>query len=119
MVRAFHKAGIEVILDVVFNHTAEGTNWDRRCASVGWITRSSTRWRATKRYYKNYTGTGNTINANHPVVRDHILAALRYWMVEMHVDGFRFDLASVLGRTAPASCSPTPRFSNGSPRTRS
>ena len=51
-----------------------------------------------KRYYKDYTGTGNTINANHPVVRDHILAALRYWMVEMHVDGFRFDLASVLGR---------------------
>jgi glycogen operon protein len=51
-----------------------------------------------KRYYKNYTGTGNTINANHPVVRDHILAARRYWMVEMHVDGFRFDLASVLGR---------------------
>ena len=51
-----------------------------------------------KRHYKDYTGTGNTINANHPVVRDHILGALRYWMVEMHVDGFRFDLASVLGR---------------------
>jgi glycogen operon protein len=51
-----------------------------------------------KRYYKDYTGTGNTVNANHPVVQDHILAALRYWMVEMHVDGFRFDLASVLGR---------------------
>ncbi len=51
-----------------------------------------------QRYYKNYTGTGNTINANHPVVRDHILGALRYWVMEMHVDGFRFDLASVLGR---------------------
>jgi isoamylase len=51
-----------------------------------------------KRHYKNYTGTGNTINANHPVVRDQILSALRYWMVEMQVDGFRFDLASVLGR---------------------
>jgi glycogen operon protein len=51
-----------------------------------------------KRYYQDFTGTGNTINANHPVVRDHILAALRYWVVEMHVDGFRFDLASVLGR---------------------
>ncbi|MEO6994329.1 MAG: glycogen debranching enzyme, partial [Lacunisphaera sp.] len=51
-----------------------------------------------KRYYKDYTGTGNTINANHPVVRDYILTALRYWVVEMHVDGFRFDLASVLGR---------------------
>jgi glycogen operon protein len=51
-----------------------------------------------KRYYRDFTGTGNTINANHPVVRDHILAALRYWMIEMHVDGFRFDLASVLGR---------------------
>ena len=50
------------------------------------------------RYYKDYTGTGNTINANHPVVRDHILSALHHWVVEMHVDGFRFDLASVLGR---------------------
>ena len=51
-----------------------------------------------KRSYRDYTGTGNTINANHPVVRDHILTALRYWVVEMHVDGFRFDLAAVLGR---------------------
>ena len=51
-----------------------------------------------RRHYQNYTGTGNTVNANHPVMRDHIIAALRYWMVEMHVDGFRFDLTSVLSR---------------------
>jgi len=85
MVQAFHKAGIEVILDVVFNHTGEGNAIFYTLAG-------------DKRYYRDFTGTGNTINANHPVVRDHILAALRYWVVEMHVDGFRFDLASVLGR---------------------
>ena len=61
-----------------------------------------------KRYYKDYTGTGNTINANHPVVRDHILTALRYWVVEMHVDGFRFDLAAVLGRGRSGNLLPNP-----------
>ena len=98
MVRALHNAGIEVILDVVFNHTAEGNElgptlsfpWDRQ--------RDLLHACGDKRYYEDYTGTGNTINANHPVVRDHILHALRHWMIEMHVDGFRFDLASVLGR---------------------
>ena len=98
MVRAFHNAGVEVILDVVFNHTAEGDELGPTLCFRGMDNAIFYTLAGDKRYYKNYTGTGNTINANHPVVRDHILAALRYWMVEMHVDGFRFDLASVLGR---------------------
>ena len=98
MVRAFHKAGIEVILDVVFNHTAEGNELGPTLCFRGMDNAIFYTLADDKRYYKDYTGTGNTINANHPVVRDHILSALRYWVVEMHVDGFRFDLASVLGR---------------------
>jgi len=98
MVRAFHHAGIEVILDVVFNHTAEGDELGPTLCFRGMDNAIFYTLADDKRYYKDYTGTGNTINANHPVVRDHILAALRYWMVEMHVDGFRFDLGSVLGR---------------------
>ena len=98
MVRALHQAGIEVILDVVFNHTAEADELGPTLCFRGIDNAIFYTLADDKRYYKNYTGTGNTINANHPVVRDHILAALRYWMVEMHVDGFRFDLASVLGR---------------------
>ena len=98
MVRAFHHAGIEVILDVVFNHTAEGNELGPTLCFRGIDNAIFYMLASDKRYYKDYTGTGNTINANHPVVRDHILGALRYWVVEMHVDGFRFDLASVLGR---------------------
>jgi glycogen operon protein len=98
MVRLFHAAGIEVILDVVFNHTAEADQagptlcWRGIDNSIFYILGQD------KRFYINDSGTGNTINANHPVVREFILAALRYWVVEMHVDGFRFDLASMLGR---------------------
>jgi len=103
MVRAFHEADIEVILDVVFNHTAEGdelgpTLWFRGIDNPIFYMLT-----ADKSHYRNYTGTGNTINANHPVVREHIFAALRYWMSDMHVDGFRFDLASVLGRDVDGS----------------
>jgi isoamylase len=98
MVKAFHGAGIEVILDVVFNHTAEADELGPTLCFRGIDNAIFYTLADDKRYYKDYTGTGNTINANHPVVRDHILAALRYWTVEMHVDGFRFDLASVLGR---------------------
>ena len=98
MVRALHHAGIEVILDVVFNHTAEGNELGPTLCFRGIDNAIFYMLASDKRYYKNYAGTGNTINANHPVVRDHILAALRYWVVEMHVDGFRFDLASILGR---------------------
>jgi isoamylase len=98
MVRAFHCVGIEVILDVVFNHTAEGDELGPTLCFRGIDNAIFYTLADDKRHYKNYSGTGNTINANHPVVRDHILTALRYWMIEMHVDGFRFDLASVLGR---------------------
>jgi isoamylase len=98
MVRALHNAGIEVILDVVFNHTAEGDELGPTLCFRGLDNAIFYTLANDKRYYKDYTGCGNTVNANHPVVRDHILAALRSWVVEMHVDGFRFDLASVLGR---------------------
>lgn len=98
MVRALHHAGIEVILDVVFNHTAEGNELGPTLCFRGIDNAIFYMLEADQRYYRNYAGTGNTINTNHPVVRDHILGALRYWVVEMHVDGFRFDLASILGR---------------------
>ena len=98
MVQALHGAGIEVILDVVFNHTAEGNELGPTLCFRGIDNAIFYMLASDKRYYLNYAGTGNTINANHPVVRDYILAALRYWVVEMHVDGFRFDLASILGR---------------------
>ena len=98
MVLALHKAGIEVILDVVFNHTSEGNELGPTLCFRGIDNAIFYTLANDKRYYQDYTGTGNTINANHPVVRDHILEALRYWVVAMHVDGFRFDLASVLGR---------------------
>ena len=99
MVRALHAAGIEVILDVVFNHTAEGNetgptlNFRGLDNSIYYILDEEDRSR-----YKNYSGCGNTFNCNHPVVRSFIRNCLRYWVVEMHVDGFRFDLASILGR---------------------
>jgi glycogen operon protein len=98
MVRAFHKARIEVILDVVFNHTAEGDELGPTLNFRGIDNAIFYTLADDKRYYKDFTGTGNTINANHPVVREHILNSLCYWVVEMHVDGFRFDLASVLSR---------------------
>jgi glycogen operon protein len=98
MVQALHKACIEVFLDVVFNHTAEGDELGPTLCFRGMDNTIFYTLENDKRYYRNYTGTGNTVNANHPVVRDHILAALRYWTIEMHVDGFRFDLASVLAR---------------------
>ena len=98
MVKAFHSGGIEVILDVVFNHTAEGDELGPTLCFRGMDNVIFYTLEGDKRYYKDFTGTGNTINANHPVVRDFILNALRYWVIETHVDGFRFDLASVLGR---------------------
>jgi len=108
MVLAFHNAGIEVILDVVFNHTAEGDELGPTLCFRGIDNAIFYTLADDKRYYKDYTGTGNTINANNPVVRDHILAALRYWIVEMHVDGFRFDLAAVLGRGPSGDLLPSP-----------
>jgi glycogen operon protein len=98
MVRAFHQAGLEIILDVVFNHTAEGSELGPTVCFRG-IDNAIYYWlEDDKRFCRDFTGTGQTINAAHPVVRDFILDVLRYWVMEMHVDGFRFDLASVLGR---------------------
>ena len=98
MVRGFHRAGLEVIVDVVFNHTVEGNEMGPTVCLRG-IDNAIYYWLAEdKRYYRDFSGTGQTVNATHPVVRDLILDALRYWVIEMHVDGFRFDLASVLGR---------------------
>lgn len=98
MVKAMHQAGIEVILDVVYNHTAEGNEKGPTLSFKG--IDNSTYYRLTddKRYYMDYTGTGNTLNANLPNVLRLIMDSLRYWIIEMHVDGFRFDLASTLAR---------------------
>lgn len=98
MVRAFHATDIEVILDMVFNHSAEGDQLGPTLSFRG-IDNSIYYWlQEDRRHYRDFTGTGQTINASHPVVRDMILDALRYWVMQMHIDGFRFDLASVLGR---------------------
>lgn len=99
MVKAFHRAGIEIILDIVLNHTAEGDETGPTISlrgienSIFYMLQENGR-----RYYKDFSGVGNTLNANHPVVRELVKNVLRYWVMHMHVDGFRFDLASVLGR---------------------
>jgi glycogen operon protein len=98
MVRTFHREGLEVILDVVFNHTCEGDELGPTVCFRG-IDNAIYYWLDDdKRFYRDFTGCGQTVNAAHPVIRDLILDVLRYWVMEMHVDGFRFDLASVLGR---------------------
>ena len=97
MVRAFHAAGIEVILDVVFNHTAEGDDRGRTSSFRG-LDNELYYMLGPAGNYLNFSGTGNTLNCNHPVVRDLILRCLRFWVGDMHVDGLRFDLASVMGR---------------------
>ncbi len=98
MVRELHKAGIEVILDIVFNHTAEGNELGPTLCYRGLDNRIYYILDDDKRYYRNYSGCGNTLNCNHPMVRNLIIDCLHYWVVEMHVDGFRFDLGSILGR---------------------
>jgi len=98
MVRELHKAGIEVILDIVFNHTAEGNEQGPTFSFRGLDNSVYYILNENKRYYQNYSGCGNTVNCNHPVVRTFIMDCLRYWVMEMHVDGFRFDLGSILGR---------------------
>lgn len=98
MVKELHKAGIEVILDIVLNHTAEGSELGPTLNFKGFENSIYYMLKENRRYYRNYSGCGNSLNCNHPVVRSYILDCLRYWVVEMHVDGFRFDLASVLGR---------------------
>lgn len=98
MVKALHKAGIEVILDVVYNHTAEGNHMGPTLSFKGIDNTVYYRLTDDKRYYNDYTGTGNTLNARMPAVLRLIMDSLRYWIQEMHVDGFRFDLASTLAR---------------------
>ena len=98
MIKALHRAGIEVILDVVFNHTAEGGHDGPTFSYRGLGNDCYYILRDDKSQYADYTGTGNTLNANQPIVRRMILDSLRYWVIEMHVDGFRFDLASVMSR---------------------
>lgn len=98
MVKALHDAGIEVILDVVYNHTGEGNHLGPTLSFRGVDNASYYRLTDDKRFYMDYTGTGNTLNANLPNVLRLMMDSLRYWILEMHVDGFRFDLAATLAR---------------------
>ena len=98
MVAHFHAAGIEVILDVVYNHTAEGNELGPTLSLKGIDNASYYRLSPEPRYYINDTGTGNTVNLSHPRVLQMVTDSLRYWSEEMHIDGFRFDLATILAR---------------------
>jgi isoamylase len=108
MVKALHRAGIEVILDVVYNHTAEGNDLGATLCFRGIDNRTYYILEEGGSRYANYSGCGNTFNANNPVPRRMILDSLRYWVEEMHVDGFRFDLASILSRDAQGQPLPHP-----------
>ncbi|MBZ0273111.1 glycogen debranching protein GlgX [bacterium] len=100
MVKTLHEAGIEVILDVVYNHTAEGNHLGPTLSFKGIDNAAYYRLADDdRRYYKDYTGTGNTLNMRHSMVLQLLMDSLRYWITEMHVDGFRFDLASALARS--------------------
>jgi len=103
MVKAFHAAGIEVILDVVYNHTAEGNELGPTYSFKGLGNSAYYLLEPDKVHYRNDTGTGNTLNCANPIVRKMILDSMRYWVTEMHVDGFRFDLASVFTRNDDGS----------------
>ena len=98
MVKQLHQAGIEVILDVVFNHTCEGNHLGPTLSFKGLENSVYYMLEDDSRYYRNYSGCGNTINGNHPIVREMIFHCLRHWVHNYHIDGFRFDLASILSR---------------------
>ena len=98
MVKEFHRAGIEVILDVVYNHTAEGNQLGPTLSFRGIDNATYYRLAEDRRYYVDYTGCGNSLNMRHPRTLQLIMDSLRYWITEMHVDGFRFDLAATLAR---------------------
>src|SRR5947199_597894 len=108
MVKALHRGGIEVILDVVFNHTAEGDHNGPTLSLRGLDNSTYYILDQNRARYVNYSGTGNTLNANHPIVRRMIVDSLCYWVEEMHVDGFRFDLAAILGRDESGEVMPHP-----------
>ncbi len=97
LIKLLHKNGIEVILDVVFNHTAEGNEYGPTISFRG-IDNQTYYMLTPEGYYFNFSGTGNTLNCNNPIVRNMVLDCLRYWAAEYHIDGFRFDLAAILGR---------------------
>jgi glycogen operon protein len=98
MVKELHKAGIEVILDVVFNHTCEGNELGPTLSMKGLENRVYYMLTNGGKHYMNYSGCGNTVNGNHPIVREMIFHCLRHWVHNYHIDGFRFDLASILSR---------------------
>ncbi|MCK8058467.1 MULTISPECIES: glycogen debranching protein GlgX [unclassified Fusibacter] len=102
LIKHLHKNGIEVILDVVFNHTAEG-NENGPSISFRGIDNKIYYMLTEEGYYYNFSGCGNTVNCNHPIVRNMILDCLRYWASEYHIDGFRFDLAAIMGRNQDGS----------------
>ncbi len=99
LVKTLHEAGIEVILDVVYNHTAEGNHLGPMFSMKGIDNEAYYRLADDRRFYVDYTGTGNTLNMRNPHVLQLMMDSLRYWVLEMHVDGFRFDLAATLART--------------------
>jgi isoamylase len=98
MVKSLHEAGLEIVLDVVYNHTAEGNHFGPTLSFRGIDNRSYYRLAEDKRYYEDVTGCGNTLDTRHPRVLQFVTDSLRYWVEEMHVDGFRFDLATALAR---------------------
>jgi len=108
MVKAFHCAGMEVIIDVVFNHTAEGDSERPVISFRGLDNAIYYSLNPESKDYLNLSGCGNTVNCNHPVVQAFVLDCLRYWVVEMHVDGFRFDLATILRRDHKGELLPGP-----------
>ncbi|NDJ60517.1 MAG: glycogen debranching protein GlgX [Chloroflexi bacterium] len=107
LVKELHANGIEVILDVVFNHTAEG-NENGPYISFRGLDNRTYYMLTPEGYYFNFSGTGNTLNCNNPIVRGMVLDALRYWAAEYHIDGFRFDLAAILGRDQNGAPLPNP-----------
>ena len=108
MVKALHREGLEVILDVVFNHTAEVDHTGPTLSLRGLDNSIYYLLETDRARYANFSGTGNTLNANHPIVRRLIVDSLRYWVETMHVDGFRFDLASILARDSSGKVLPNP-----------
>ncbi|MBN2320117.1 MAG: glycogen debranching protein GlgX [Acidobacteria bacterium] len=108
MVRELHKAGIEVFLDVVFNHTAEGNENGPVLSFKGLENRVYYMLENGGSRYRNFSGCGNTVNGNHPIVRELIFHCLRYWVHNFHIDGFRFDLASILSRGRNGDLIPNP-----------
>ena len=108
MVKALHEAGIEVILDVVFNHTCEGNEKGPVLSFKGLENSVYYMLENDARYYKNYSGCGNAVNGNHPIVREMIFHCLRHWVHNYHIDGFRFDLASILSRDRGGNLVPNP-----------